>query len=107
LKKVNGKDHLNLKKVKITRKKANLFKKIKPRIKKTLKYDSPQIADRFEQIKKSSGILTINGRMFTDVLPDQLQVVAELGEGTCGTVSKCQYKGRALAVKVSSIIIKI
>lgn len=63
--------------------------------------ESPEeITKKFGAIKKNSGILVINGKVFENVQPEELRPVSELGEGTCGSVTKCQFKGgRPVAVK--------
>jgi len=62
-------------------------------------YSLQEIEDRFEAIKKNSGILCINGKTFKDVDHGEVKFICDLGEGTCGTVTKCVYKNRSVAVK--------
>jgi len=62
-------------------------------------FSPEEVANRFETINKNSGMLIINGKAFFNVDPEEIVTMSELGEGTCGSVYKCQYKGRSLAVK--------
>ncbi|KAI1716489.1 protein kinase domain-containing protein [Ditylenchus destructor] len=62
-------------------------------------YSPQEVADRFEHIQKLSGRLNINGKIFEHIVPEDLEMVCELGEGVSGNVTKCRLKNRALAVK--------
>lgn len=59
---------------------------------------------RFEAIKESSGVLDFGIKKYISVSPDDLEDVSPLGEGTCGCVTHCRYKGRSMAVKVFQLL---
>ncbi|KAI6244012.1 Protein kinase domain-containing protein [Aphelenchoides fujianensis] len=57
------------------------------------------VAERYKLIEESSGRLSIGGKFYENIKIDQLQRQADLGSGTCGTVSKYVIEGKAMAVK--------
>ncbi|CAD5232238.1 unnamed protein product [Bursaphelenchus xylophilus] len=58
-----------------------------------------ELNERYKKIKETSGILKMNGQIYEGVKVDDLIYVAELGRGTCGTVSKRKIRARTVAVK--------
>ncbi|KAK6763316.1 hypothetical protein RB195_023865 [Necator americanus] len=53
----------------------------------------------YQELMVSSGLLTIGGKT-RRVAVEDLHFVAELGQGSCGHVSKMQYNDNVMAVKV-------
>jgi len=51
-----------------------------------------QLDERFIAITQNSGILCINGKTYTGVKSTDFTEICELGQGTCGRVTMCEYK---------------
>jgi len=60
---------------------------------------SRELDERFIAITKNSGILCINGKTYTGVKSTDFTEICELGQGTCGRVTMCEYKHHSVAVK--------
>ncbi|CAJ0610123.1 unnamed protein product [Cylicocyclus nassatus] len=57
-----------------------------------------EIERRYEAVKRNSGILRLNGEIVKADFRD-LELISEIGSGSCGRVSKMSYKGHVMAVK--------
>jgi mitogen-activated protein kinase kinase 7 len=67
--------------------------------KRTTTPTEAEVNQRYEKIKEKSGVLEIGGHTFKNVRLDDLELVSELGSGTCGVVTKRKLRSRTLAVK--------
>ncbi|KAK6759985.1 hypothetical protein RB195_021500 [Necator americanus] len=57
-----------------------------------------EIERRYEAVKRNSGILRLNGEVVKADFHD-LEFISDIGNGSCGHVSKMSYKGHVMAVK--------
>ncbi|KJH41524.1 kinase domain protein [Dictyocaulus viviparus] len=57
-----------------------------------------EIERRYEEVKRNSGILRLKGETVKANFND-LQFISDIGNGSCGHVSKMSYKGHVMAVK--------
>ncbi|PIO72908.1 kinase domain protein [Teladorsagia circumcincta] len=56
------------------------------------------IEQRYESVKRNSGILRLKGEVVKANFQD-LQFISDIGNGSCGHVSKMSYRGHVMAVK--------
>ncbi|KAE9413030.1 hypothetical protein Angca_003807 [Angiostrongylus cantonensis] len=61
-------------------------------------HELDDIERRYEAVKRNSGILRLNGEMVKANFND-LEFICDIGNGSCGHVSKMSYKGHVMAVK--------
>ncbi|KAJ1363794.1 hypothetical protein KIN20_023732 [Parelaphostrongylus tenuis] len=60
--------------------------------------DLDDIERRYEAVKRNSGILRLKGEIVKANFSD-LEFISDIGNGSCGHVSKMSYKGHVMAVK--------
>ncbi|VDL73714.1 unnamed protein product [Nippostrongylus brasiliensis] len=56
------------------------------------------IEQRYEAVKRNSGILRLNGEIVKAEF-HELEFISDIGNGSCGHVSKMSYRGHVMAVK--------
>ncbi|VDM55542.1 unnamed protein product [Angiostrongylus costaricensis] len=61
-------------------------------------HELDDIERRYEAVKRNSGILRLNGEMVKANFND-LEFICDIGNGSCGHVSKMSYRGHVMAVK--------
>lgn len=60
--------------------------------------DLDDIERRYEAVKRNSGILRLKGEVVKADFND-LEFISDIGNGSCGHVSKMSYRGHVMAVK--------
>ncbi|VDO61197.1 unnamed protein product [Haemonchus placei] len=61
-------------------------------------HELDDIEQRYESVKRNSGILRLKGEVVRADFQD-LQFISDIGNGSCGRVSKMSYRGHVMAVK--------